>query len=105
VILALPPRTAEIADGVRPLVRPWRPRYEIAVELLAVALWRLEQARVLRAQVEEAGEAREWLDESARRWERQAREVAGDLLLDFDGVARVALEAGLGPDQIFRGRP
>lgn len=93
MILGLSSRPAEIADAVRPLVRPWRSRYELAVELAAVAFWQLEEARMLRAQ-SAAGEMPEWVDGNAERWERRAREMADGLLVDFDEVARLVLEDG-----------
>lgn len=91
MILALPARAVEIADAVRPCVPEWRPRYQLALEVAAVAFWMLEEAWVLRAESAAEGEVPGWVDTSVERWEGRAREIAADMLVDFDEVARLVL--------------
>lgn len=99
-VVALGPRTDELADGLRPLVPGYSPADEPAVRLLSLAFSRLERAEAAldQAKPDEAGRLRQ----DALGWANAARRLLGDLGMTPTSRAKLGLDIAQGESFVRR---
>lgn len=99
--LALSDRSRRLADVVRAAVAElglYQPAHEIAVEMAATALARVESWDVFAAQAAETGDLDKarWADGRASAWWSHARRALGDLGLTPAALARLERDDAIG---------